>query len=781
MYRMLIVNTLFILGLYSSAWAQETQWPALYQQLDADLNIPSHGYADKTASRWHIEDDVVDLSDVLGSPDWQQQRPLVTYIYADVLQIPEGFLAPLQQQGLIVVARQVEVGTNAYLYLDYREENLSFASFYVDTWVGALSVVAFEDLISATVFSLESSEHLESTVYHDSANPTLRQRDAFSNALLTTELQTRLARTYLIASVIGTDRIADKIDLLAWVARLARRAPDDERFAELALESSALMGFWRSSQGARYVPYLDQDIYFQQGEAYLDAMERYQDAYDRFTDLGTDVAARIADAERMRDDASDAIEHRRIYLEQAEANIEESHRTLDQAMQQLERQRVDSELARIGFEHGLAQWEYDNRLEAAFNAIGAVVTFGGSVALAVVTGQPQLGAAALAELVAAGVAFAVDLGQALEDLSSTIETSQELLDGSISLYESATAAQDMMSAAERLDQLAGFESALALQSDAWQRFNIEADLALAVAIEEGVGGAREYQATLQTLAVAGETVLKIRGGLIRALLEAAQIEIALYFEMRSQARLNQMVDEYTGELEATNAVAQVFFDRLLELKRPFVLALLNYRAAYEYWSLSSLDTPITLLQHPQEYRVALANIEREYADALSSFSRPPQPFFNRVMVFDDAASLEQFYRDGQLTINVDMDEPEFFDLDRVRLEGVRVWVETADSSAGEVFFLDVETAGTYRDRFGLEEYEFQGHSVNRAFAYRLDADGLPEVLLEGTLADRFQFAYFEPTPFTTWTVTMQSANFDFSRVTAISVEWFGNGIPATAR
>ncbi|ACY13954.1 hypothetical protein [Haliangium ochraceum] len=778
MFRTVVLNVFLLVGLVSPALAQETQWSALYQQFDADARIPEHGSAQKSEHLWVVEDDVVDMGDVLGSSAWQQQQPLVTYIYADLLRIPAGFMQVMEQQGLIVVARRVEVDASAYLYIDYQNGPTGFASFYVDTWTGSMNVVAFESLGSATHFSLQNSEHLESTVLNTGAGPSLAQSNTLPGGLFTPELKARLARTYLIASIVDAGRVADKIDLLGWVARLARQGAGDEAFAELALESSALLGFWRSSRGGRHVPYLDQDIYFQQGEAYLAALERYQDAYDRFSDREADLALRIADAERMLGDAADAVELRRIYLAQAHANVDDTNDTLDQAVRQLDSQRLEVELARIHFEHGLIEWEHDARVEAAFNAIQAIVTFGSAVALTVTTGQGQLTLEALVALVEAGAAFAIELGQALDDLSAVLDSSQELLDGSGVLYETATAAEDMSLAVGALEDLQGFESELALQSDAWQRFNIEAEHALVVAIDAGVEGAREYQAALQTLAVAGETVLKIRGALMRAMLEAAQIETALYFEERSQARLSDLVAAYTGEQQATAALEQAFFDRLIELKRPFVLALLNYGAAFEYWSLADADMSISLLQHPLEYRVALADIERRYADALSSFSRPPQPFLNRVKVFDDAASLESFHRTGELRFTLDMDEPAFYDLDRVRLGGVRVWLETVDSVADEAVLIDVETSGQYRDRLGFEDYEFQGRSMSRGFAYYIDDDGEPVVLLEGTLADEFQFAYFEPTPFTTWSVSLASPEFDRSRVTGIRVEWYGNGIAA---
>jgi hypothetical protein len=53
------------------------------------------------------------------------------------------------------------------------------------------------------------------------------------------------------------------------------------------------------------------------------------------------------------------------------------------------------------------------------------------------------------------------------------------------------------------------------------------------------------------------------------------------------------------------------------------------------------------------------------------------------------------------------------------------------------------------------------------------------VLVDGRLSDEFEFAYFEPTPFTGWTVVLSddlNPGLDRSKVTGVRMEWSGSAI-----
>ncbi len=134
----------------------------------------------------------------------------------------------------------------------------------------------------------------------------------------------------------------------------------------------------------------------------------------------------------------------------------------------------------------------------------------------------------------------------------------------------------------------------------------------------------------------------------------------------------------------------------------------------------------------------------------------------------------------------------FSDLSRVRLRTVRMWIEGAVPPSSTRITVRMETAGNYLDRFEGTKYQFTSKPLQRIFRYRVSdkREGTPNwrfengtfgyIEVDGTVDDEVRYAYFEPTPFSEWTIKINaSEGVNLTGVTKITMEVAGSVIPET--
>ena len=105
----------------------------------------------------------------------------------------------------------------------------------------------------------------------------------------------------------------------------------------------------------------------------------------------------------------------------------------------------------------------------------------------------------------------------------------------------------------------------------------------------------------------------------------------------------------------------------------------------------------------------------------------------------------------------------------------------------------ISTSGSYRDRLNGTNYQFTAKPLQRGFEYHLgpatggkpnpswtfeDGD-LGYIEMDGSVAAEVSYAYFEPTPFTEWTITIRPADnpgLNLSKVSKITMQFQGSAI-----
>lgn len=294
------------------------------------------------------------------------------------------------------------------------------------------------------------------------------------------------------------------------------------------------------------------------------------------------------------------------------------------------------------------------------------------------------------------------------------------------------------------------------------------------AVNEGIDGAAEYKVALLGLAIYGKALNQAQATLVGL---AQQLTMHLLQEAaaRSQAeRMRTYIDELERGAPVSQELMRWLYERQLHVKRWLWTAIRNHNDAFRYWALAEPVQMPAFSEGVAELAEALGNIARGEADALESF-RGPQNFYGHRVRVDDAAALAGFRKTRRIAIEVGLHNPVFKNRDRVRLKNVSVWLEGVN--AKDSVQLSVGASSGFRDRLQGREYQFAPAApLELSFEYKP-----PEaIVFEGGFADDYRAFYFEPTPFSTWTVTVTDPELDLDGVRGIVLDFSGNAIKRTA-
>src|SRR5262249_14971531 len=156
----------------------------------------------------------------------------------------------------------------------------------------------------------------------------------------------------------------------------------------------------------------------------------------------------------------------------------------------------------------------------------------------------------------------------------------------------------------------------------------------------------------------------------------------------------------------------------------------------------------------------------DYQSALEHFDPPPQLMADKQFVVDDPQILSALAQNGQARWVLPPAARTFAGYDRVRLSRVRVWLDGATVPEGHSVNVVMSTQGNYLDRFDDKTFQFTAKPLVRDFQYRVSAYdvGSPAwrfpngtygyVEVDGVVDDEVSYAYFQPTPFGEWHISV---------------------------
>jgi hypothetical protein len=379
------------------------------------------------------------------------------------------------------------------------------------------------------------------------------------------------------------------------------------------------------------------------------------------------------------------------------------------------------------------------------------------------------------------------LKKLMTSLKAVYELSSSVLGAAQNLTDATTVIDGMRSTELKAGDDIG-------SADAWQIFALKADNVLDAAIEGGVGYAKEYREALDILAIYGTSLASAQVAAIQAAQECARVLLQRQLAQRQQARLDQLVDALTRGQEPIALMMQQFYQRYLDAKSSLYGALQNYRAAYLYWALAPstvqprIVDPINQLESGLE---SLTAITLDNAAALSRFDPPPAPILGKSITTADPAVLAALQKTGTATVTITETAAPFLGLNRVRVDTVRVWLQGARVPYGTRVSIRISTSGNYADRNGRDHFRFVSKPLSRVFEYHtqgsqsreqqpaltFDNGDLGFIEIDGSIDNEVKYAYFQPTPFTEWTVSVDAAtnpDVDLSGLRAVTFQFRGS-------
>jgi hypothetical protein len=798
------------------AAASVNPYSALYSQLQSDANIPNASVEIIEQSRAVFQGMFLDLAVIKQKITDSGINPPVVTIYADVLSIPDNLKWSLDGEGLVVDARRLEVGASVQIFLDYRKSESARFVLFSSEIVGTLNVLAVIAGKAAPVvffFSapMETPGLMIGWKAQAPAISNLTQANGLS--LPVTDLFTlALDNSFIFGSLLYEQNPALALDIFTWVKNWSAESSD---LLGLFLRSSSLVALLSSqinaqANGAAFVPYLTADVYTKLAQSFVAEAQQYESDYMQLSTQDVLTKENIELAKTLLDNAQYQSDYVSGLKKQAQSNYDNATAAVATAQKNLREQQNATNLVKIDFEEvGLPEYERKKIAEAVFGLVTAIVTFGAAIG-AMALGQEEAapaaaaGAADAAEGIATAAKTAADVAKMAKDTADQMKNLKKIVEALKKVYEFSQAvieaasniqsAKSMVSNMQSMDVDTGGVDVSA--SDQWAIFKLKTDAVLQVPVDAGIGYAADYKQALDILIIYGQSLAAAQVAAVRAGQELARVLLQQQLAQDQQQRLQQYVNSLKAGEQPIAAMMQQFYQRYLDSKSSLLAALENYRASYFYWALAPSSVRPTIIDKVNKIETglqSLAAITLDTQTALSSFIPAPTTMTNKECQVDDPDVISSLRANNTASWIISLDDDAFLELDRVRVSTVRVWLEGAEMAYNKTISILISTSGSYRDRLNGTNYQFTARPLTRGFEYHLGpaTGGKPNpawqfddgefgyIEMDGSVAAEVSYAYFEPTPFTDWTITIRPADnpgLDLSKVTKITMQFQGSAI-----
>ncbi len=782
----LLLSVLLTFFLLTGSYAQATDWTAAYD-LDEPSYLPesfNNKLLDINPSSMVAADLYLNLSEVLSMQEIGVEQPATIVIVADTIEIPNDFILNLKNQSLIIFSRRIVGSGRGTLSLDGADDSTVMVGAFIDEVSANLKVISFfpdNSFELDTITSNETNLGQLITVNNGQHNRSLFNGDITGYMQLNPQAyEDVFNKIFDMASSIHDQNPTLSIKMLTWLEKNLRTASGMRQsntfLANLYLQAANFKQFVEfSTQGDNFVPYLDSSLYETTYTTYLDTMKDYQDQYERFMDQGANVQTRKIEAENMLANLNDSIAAEDAIIENAEDSIKQLETSLSNIEDQLKDQEVSVFSAKSSFLIGLEEWERQQALDTAFQVFSSLSSLGSSIALAVTGNMIALNQ--LADDIPVTAIEGTEVAKAIQEFAWVLHKSTLAIDSIVQLTNTVKTDISHDKIADNFNDMEFDIPSLDESNNAWETLLIDVKATLNYANDLGIGGASNYLAELEKLIVYGKSINAIQINIAQEQSRFVDLLIIAQVNQNQKARVSGLISQIESDQSVLTHLEQYFHRALNNLKRPLFVALKNYQAAFKYWGLKSSSVIPSLNKSYLDYRSDLATLKEEYAKVLSSFSPSPQDFHITNIEITDPYQLADFAADAELSVNIPLNHPSFSRFDRVRVDTVRVVLEGYELPKGDYYFY-IESNGEYQDRFLGTNYTFNANPLYRLFSYELDSNGGIHISCDGSVADEFSYAYFEPTPFSTWTITLDNYNEDIlNKVEKIRLEFEGNGIP----
>ncbi|CAM4158268.1 hypothetical protein [Pseudoalteromonas byunsanensis] len=771
---------------YSQAYAQS--WEQRHQ-----LNtIQQHNFRFEAPSddSYFLASPLIEFDSLLNSNHWNNNN-ILYILLADTLIMPTQDI-DLGDKIVLVIAREViSPNDETFILLDGEESSMgSFISLH-QTFNGGLQFGAIlpngSDQYHYYQQNTSNSDKLGFEYHFSSGNI---QSGLVSNtseylALISDTQAEQFHEFMKLAMATFAQNQSLSIEQFNWLERIfhaGQGIQNNNNFSQLYLDIVAAKSFYQSTYmanqiNARYVPKLNQELYIDAFDAHASRMQYYQQQFERFTDTANSFDDKISATNAMRELHNDTSYAHKQFLARIQSNIEGLIADIQVSRETIFSQRLSLINAQTQFSIGLTRWKHDQIIGAIINGLNASMSFAKGAA-SVSAGDPN-GASDILSGVTLAQSSSISLAKAMKSLNGMIDNLNAIETQLSNLYNELNADLQVSEITEKLQIIEAISVSTEFDLMLWDAFLSEASINIQTAISKGVAGASNYLAELNKLVIYSKALTQMKNTI--AVEQARYLDILLMDKVNQShaQRLSLLIDDYQKTQQGYDTLVGQIERELEQAKRPLFTTLQHYINAYEYWSLQRSAINLSFDMSYADLLSYRSQIEQDYHQALIAFPRFPQTFSNIKLIIDDEAQIARFKETRSLNFTVPLSQPEFTGLNRVRLNKVRAWVKGENIPSGTKLTLNLQNSGVYEDKYNNNVYRFAGNATKRGFQYYNWAQ-YPEILIDGDVSNEFQFAYFEPTPFTQWQITLPSnglnQNIQIQDIESVEIEFFGNAI-----
>ncbi|MCC5517282.1 hypothetical protein BCT65_009465 [Vibrio splendidus] len=786
----IIISLSFSPQAFSSDWLElnnlpnSTEYPTWVQSAYSDVGVLS-----RSTSDLHIN-----LSDWIAEQNLYVTKPSKVVIFADTIEVPKNFNLLVNNQNILIFARKI-VGQGTPTFVLGQQGSAASISVIAGEIETPINVLAFQsdgsitrDALTGKIGDGESvvlaGEHYRRTTIDSNITGQMK---------LASEPFTDIVnRSFDMAASLYDTNPELSLDLINWVEQSLRYSgsvvEDDPILSDLYLQTVAFKQFISfSTKESHYVPYLDKVLYQDKYEAYLKAMVAYQAQWNIIQDRNTVIEDKIEAAKLALANIEDVLRAQTSIITQTQSNIDKIGDSLTEVDSQYKAQELVTLDARTTYLVGVENWKTQQQLKAALAIFKAIAEIGSAVS-GVFTGNLS-GVNDLTEQLAKtpeALEKAKNLVTNIKSVTGIIDSVTKTISGISQLTADIKSTIKFQKISEAMD---GFNFNIPTINEsnlAWDLMITEIRSNLRYADSLGIKGTRQYLLELEKQVLLGKAINITQLNFAQEQAKLVDLLLTNNVTINQQQRLNDAIGGYQIDTDNFDSIERELSRVLMHFKRPMYVALSNYVQAYEYWALKPSEITPSLNKSYLDYQFDLASIESEYVNALSSFQPAPQDFTIDNYTISSPEQLESFATTGQLNFSIPLEQVQLCSFDRVRLSTVRVFLEGENLPYGKQFNLRVSSSGNYADRYENQDYQFSSNPVSRAFYYRLDDPTTNDISIisDGAVANEFEYAYFQPTPFTSWNVTLnnfdkteQANNQYLKDIEQIRVELLGSGIP----
>lgn len=591
------------------------------------------------------------------------------------------------------------------------------------------------------------------------------------------------------------------VSMARWVNDCHAQTQGDARLAaESALLLERVLGVDRS---LRYVPQLQFKEYFELAEVTAVALLAVERHADCFFDRDAGITDRKAAASEMLAHYANAKGLSEHLLQQAQEDVDSAQGAHEASVDKLKLQSDEMDVLRKNFDDGVQKKKQELETQAILGIVLGVATIAIGIAQACM-GNPAAAAGAgdavkkgaeAADKVGKMAALIAKVTKAMEIVKKLlvklidVEKVLKLMGGAYKGYTMVNDFAKTQALTRKVNEL-GFEEQVKpedmMTAADWDAFIVEMRALFKQPIDAEIEGAVEYLSGLEKLAVRSKDVIDTALHLSRC----QQVCVQRNWGQTRDERDMDIARQQIGQLDARigpDFTMRLFCERLgHQLKFQLMDAIGNAGDAFRYFALREPDFKPSIHDTGAKLQVLVARAKSAELVARESFRPPPAswgPQTCRVWAHDVLAE----FRTGR-SMSWTISTHCFRGYERIRIQEIRVWLVPPAAIQQDVH-VEIRTSGIYRDRWKGETFEFGTEPLQRTFTYRAahssdthDHRGHP-VLIKA-YADDVEDAYFQPTPFTTWEISVPEAlnpHLDLSAITEVGLEFFGTYIGATSR